>query len=44
VADRLTAARLQLLDMYGHPAAYSRLGDPLEPTSSSPARPSPEEP
>jgi len=41
VVDRLTATRLQMLDMYGHPDAYA------EPSSqpmgeSAPARPSPD--
>jgi CRP/FNR family cyclic AMP-dependent transcriptional regulator len=45
VASRLTAARLQLLDMYGHPDAYAaeaRTAVSEEP--SAPARPSPDEP
>ena len=41
VVDRLTAARLQMLDMYGHPAAYAeKESEPAE-EPSPPAKPSP---
>lgn len=41
VAERLTAARLQLLDMYGHPGEYAEAAT-LSQTPVAPAKPSPE--
>ncbi len=42
VAERLTAARLQMLDMYGHPDAY--LQERTDAAADAPAKPSPEHP
>jgi CRP/FNR family cyclic AMP-dependent transcriptional regulator len=40
VVDRLTAARLQMIDIYGHPAEYAGSGFDTEP--SPPVKPSPD--
>jgi len=41
VVDRLSAARMQMIDIYGHPGAYAdtEMENPLPP--SPPAKPSP---
>lgn len=41
VVDRLTAARLQMIDMYGHPGAYAESESPPA-VPSAPAKPSPD--
>jgi len=41
VADRLTAARLQMMDIYGHPAAYAPEAEPFSEQPSPPAKPGP---
>jgi CRP/FNR family cyclic AMP-dependent transcriptional regulator len=43
VADRLTAARLQMMDIYGHPAAYAQEEEPISEEPSPPAKPVPGE-
>jgi CRP-like cAMP-binding protein len=42
VAERLTAARMQLVDMYGHPDEYADARAPVAEAPSAPARPSPD--
>lgn len=44
VASRLTATRLQLLDMYRHPDAYAQAAAKARPEAVDPAKPSPEGP
>ena len=41
VADRLTAARLQMMDIYGHPTAYAPTAEPVSEQASPPAKPGP---
>ena len=41
VADRLTAARLQMMDIYGHPTAYAPTAEPASGETSPPAKPGP---
>lgn len=41
VADRLTAARLQMMDIYGHPTAYAETAEPVSAQPSPPAKPGP---
>jgi len=41
VVDRLTAARLQMIDIYGHPAEYADAG--IDERPSAPAKPAPDE-
>ncbi len=43
VVDRLTAARLQLLDMYGHPGAYAEPGEAVSEQAAPPAKPAPKD-
>ncbi|WP_209262530.1 cyclic nucleotide-binding domain-containing protein [Thiorhodococcus minor] len=41
MAERLTAARLQMLDIYGHPGDYMEMSQGLTGEDSAPAKPSP---
>ena len=41
VVDRLTAARLQMIDIYGHPAEYAAAGEDFDEQPSAPAKPAP---
>jgi len=41
VVDRLTAARLQMMDMYGHPNEYVGTSGRFAPESEGPAKPYP---
>jgi CRP-like cAMP-binding protein len=41
VANRLTAARLQMMDIYGHPSAYAQAAEPFSEQPSPPAKPGP---
>jgi CRP/FNR family cyclic AMP-dependent transcriptional regulator len=41
IVDRLTAARLQMVDIYGHPTDYANHEPGLAAPSSPPAKPSP---
>ncbi len=42
VVDRLTAARLQMIDIYGHPEEYAEANTGFNGQPSAPARPSPD--
>ena len=42
VVARLTAARLQMMDIYGHPSAYAEPGSGFDDRPSAPAKPSPD--
>ncbi len=41
VVDRLTAARLQMMDIYGHPSAYAETTERFSEQPSPPAKPGP---
>ena len=42
IVARLEAARLQMLDMYGHPSAYAEAESEIVEAPSAPAKPSPD--